>query len=134
MKKKLSSGIGLVFLLLLAIPVFADPVRESSELRARLSLTNSQNNTEILAFTSTSAANDAATLMQGSGNTLTFASYGRVPFYQILTIASNSSSHSSSALNSTAVPEPMSLFLLGSGLSAFALGLRKKKKNKLETV
>lgn len=128
MKKKLWLGVGIGVLLLLASPIFADPVRESQEIRARLSLTNIQNNTEIMAFTSTSSANDAANLMQGPDHTLTFASYGRVPFYQILTVSDNSASRSSASLTSSPVPEPMSLLLLGSGLTAFAIGLRRKNK------
>lgn len=128
MKKKLWSGVGIGILLLLATPIFADPISDTQEIRARLSLTNSQNNTEILVFTSTSAANNAANLMQDGGHTLTFASYGRVPFYKILTVANNGAKDSSSVLNSSPVPEPMSLLLLGSGLTAFAVGRRRKNK------
>lgn len=126
MKKKLRSGVGIGILLLLTTPIFADPIKDTPEIRARFITT--LNNIEIMAFTSTSAANNAANLMQGNGHTLTFASFGRVPFYKILTVTNNGARDSSSVLNSSPVPEPMSLLLLGSGLAAFAAGLRKKNK------
>ena len=127
MKMKLWSGLGAGILLLLSTPGFTDPIRNTQEVRARFT-TTTLDNTEIMGFTSTSAANDAANLMQGNGHTLTFASYGRVPYYQILTVTNNSVRDAGSVLNSSPVPEPMSLLLLGSGLTALAIGRRKKNK------
>lgn len=128
MKTQLRVGIVLGFVLLVATPIFANSIRETQDLRARLSLTDSRTNTEILVFTSTSSANDAMHLMQGQGNTLSFSSFGRVPFYQTLKV-SNVVGHSTNAssLPASSVPEPTSLLLLGSGLTALAVGLRKRR-------
>ncbi|HEX4946224.1 MAG TPA: PEP-CTERM sorting domain-containing protein [Blastocatellia bacterium] len=104
-----------------------------SEQGARWSWMDQSSDTMLLAFTSTFAAQQAAKQAENNGNSLSFASFGRVPFYQTLsysngiTTSSFTKSRSSSV---TSLPEPASLTLLGAGLAALAGGLRKKiKKN-----
>ena len=95
---------------------------------ARWSWTDQNSKTEVMAFTSTAAANNAATLMSGSGS-LSFATFGRVPFYQILTLTDQRAANSLTQSAPTAsLPEPATLTLLGVGLAALATGLRKKAK------
>jgi hypothetical protein len=101
----------------------------SNDLRARWSISDDRNKTAILAFTSTHSANTAASLMQNNGGTLSFAKFGRVPFYQFVTVSNDraaSSKPATSPKTATTLPEPTTLFLLGSGLAALAAGLRKR--------
>ncbi len=109
-------------------------VSESAhELGARWSWVDLTGKTEVMAFTSTAAANTAATLMNDRGGALSFASFGRVPFYQLLTLTNpvvTNSPNQSSARPSASIPEPTTLTLLGAGLAALAAGLRKKNKRK----
>ncbi len=103
----------------------------SHDLGARWSWVDRNNNTEVMAFTSTAAANNAATLMNGSGGSLSFATFGRVPFYQVLTLTNQAATNSltqSTPRPTASLPEPATLTLLGAGLAALATGLRKKNK------
>ena len=96
---------------------------------ARWSWIDQTGKTEIMAFTSTAAANNAAILMGRGGESLSFSNFGRVPFYQMLTINNQITSNSptsSGSRSTAALPEPTTLTLLGVGLAALAAGLRKK--------
>lgn len=103
----------------------------SHDMGARWSWADQKNKMEVMAFTSTAAVNNAATLMSSSGGSLSFASFGRVPFYQVLTltnqVATNSLTQTTSSPTAS-LPEPATLTLLGAGLAALAAGLRKKNK------
>ncbi len=103
----------------------------SHDLGARWSAVTQNGKTDVMAFTSTAAANNAATLMSSSGESLSFASFGRVPFYQVLTLTNQVAINSlipSSSGPTASLPEPATLTLLGAGLAALAAGLRKKTK------
>jgi hypothetical protein len=127
MNKRFWPGVVLGSFLLLSNSIFADSVRDTNEMRTRWSVADERNNTEILAFTSTFSANAAASLMEEHGRPLSFTSFGRVPFYQVATI-SHRGNLTSSSNSSTALPEPTSLLLLGSGLAALATRMRKQLK------
>ncbi len=87
------------------------------------------NQPDIMAFTSTFAANNAALLLGNSGNSLSFASFGRVPYYQMLTVTNQITTGQTTSSGPVAsLPEPATLTLLGAGLAALAAGLRKRKK------
>lgn len=106
----------------------------SHDVGARWSWVDRNGKTEIMAFTSTAAAQNAATLMNRSGESLSFANFGRVPFYQMLTVnnlVTPSSSTPSAPRPMASLPEPTTLTLLGAGLAALAAGIRRKNK-KLE--
>lgn len=100
-------------------------------LGARWSQIGQTAHTDLMGFTSTFAANNAAQLLSNNNNSLSFASFGRVPYYQMLTITNQLSTTSNKATPSSpsaSLPEPASLTLLGAGLAALAVGLRKRKK------
>ncbi len=103
----------------------------SHDMGARWSSVDQKTNTEIMAFTSTFAANNAAKLMGGNGNALSFANFGRVPFYQVLGATGEITTNATSQTTSrqvASIPEPMTLTLLGTGLAALAARLRKRNK------
>lgn len=118
MKKQLWLGVGLGILLFLATPLFANPIKETSdqisiqrtesavasqpngpykdrtetsetEVNSRWNWTDPRSSAEFLAFTSTYSANTAASLMQNNGNSLSFGGFGRVPFYQLLMVTND---------------------------------------------
>ena len=160
MKKQLWPGVGLGIVLFLATSGYANPIKEttenqfvlnhvvsdpankptgpynervetiSQEVKPRWSYTDSQNNVEVMAFTSTSSANAAASLLKNTGYSLSFSHFGRVPFYQILMITKDGNANSLTPTSNspvTTLPEPATLILLGSGLAVLAAGLRKRK-------
>ncbi|MBL8207205.1 MAG: PEP-CTERM sorting domain-containing protein [Blastocatellia bacterium] len=107
-------------------------VDAAQEVGARWSGLNRQNNSEVMAFTSTFAANNAAKLLGGDSGSLSFANFGRVPFYQVLALTNDINSTSlnkATSRPSASLPEPTTLALLGAGLAALAAGLRKKNKD-----
>ena len=95
---------------------------------ARWSWIDQTGKTEIMAFTSTAAANNAAILMGRGGESLSFSNFGRVPFYQMLTINNQITPNSPTSRSTASLPEPTTLTLLGVGLAALAAGLRKKNQ------
>lgn len=161
MKKQLWPGVGLGIFMFLATLTFAGSLKDTTELsplsqpssaasnlkptgpyRDRMD-TNSQeiqarwhgmdarNGAEIMGFSSTSAAQAAASLLQNQGYSLSFSSFGRAPFQQLLMVSKDGKVNSSTTTSSrpvTALPEPTTLLLLGSGLAALAAGLSKGKR------
>jgi hypothetical protein len=101
----------------------------SHDMGARWSWVDRNGNTELMAFTSTAAANNAATLMNNNGGSLSFASFGRVPFLTLTNQVTTNSLTQSTSNPTASLPEPATLTLLGAGLAALAAGLRKKNKN-----
>lgn len=103
---------------------------DPQSLGARWSQIGQTNQPDLLAFTSTFAANRAAVMLNHSGNSLSFASFGRVPYHQMLALTNQVSITSGKATpaSTASLPEPASLTLLGAGLAALAAGLRKRKK------
>ncbi len=103
----------------------------SHHMGARWSSVDQKTNTEIMAFTSTFTANNAAKLMGGNDSALSFANFGRVPFYQVLGATGEVTANVTSQATSrqvASVPEPMTLTLLGTGLAVMATKLRKRNK------
>ena len=103
----------------------------SHEMGARWSWVDQKSKIEVMVFTSTAAVNNAVTLMNGNGGSLSFASFGRVPFYQVLSLTSQSATNSLTQTTSrptASLPEPATLTLLGAGLAALAAGLRRRTK------
>lgn len=106
---------------------------DNKDMGARWSMLDRNSNTELMAFTSSFGANNAATLMGGNSASLSFARFGRVPFYQILSLTNDVNANSVTKSTNGAVaslPEPATLTLLGAGLATLAAGLRKKKSKK----
>lgn len=160
MKKQLWPGVGLGIIVLLATPIFAIPIKNSTEIsplpisatdpashqgtsinrdraginiqgiQARWQGTGVDNQTSYFGFSSTATANAAASFLQPQGYTLSFSTFGRTPFQQLLMVTKEPSVTTQPTPNSrptTALPEPTTLLLLGSGLAALAAGLRKRK-------
>jgi hypothetical protein len=97
---------------------------------ARWSQMGRDNQANLYAFTSTFAANNAALMMSQNGNSLSFASFGRVPYHQMISVTNQISGNTNKSSSPVAsLPEPATLTLLGAGLAALAAGLRKRKKN-----
>ncbi|MFN7928613.1 MAG: PEP-CTERM sorting domain-containing protein [Blastocatellia bacterium] len=153
MKKLLWPGVGFGVLVLLVTPIFASSLNDTSdlqlasnnkpagpyrdrtgsdspEIQARWRNLNTGNDAQVFGFSSTAAANAAASFMQNQGYTLSFSSFGRAPFQQLLLATKDGNVNAITTTTSrpvTALPEPTTLLLLGSGLAALAAGLRKRK-------
>ncbi len=102
----------------------------ANDVNARWGWVDPNGKTEIMAFTSSAAAQNAAALMSRNGESLSFTNFGRVPFHQMLTVNSQTPNGSGPAthLPTADLPEPATLTLLGAGLAALATGLRRKNK------
>lgn len=110
---------------------YRDRLNNAGERGARWSWMDQSNDSMLMAFTSTFAAQQAAKQMENSGNSLSFASFGRVPFYQTLSYTNGITTSGRTKPKSgpvASLPEPATLTLLGAGLAALAMGLRKKNK------
>ncbi len=89
----------------------------------------SDGQTSTYAFGTTSDFLNATNLMNDSAVSLSSVNYGRIPFQQLL-IVSTAGNGSSSSSPVAQLPEPASLILIGTGLAALGIGMRKKKVQK----
>ena len=154
MKKLLWSGVGLGIIVLLVAPIFAGSLNNTIELQplanhdlagpvqdrargntpedlARWRGTDANTNALLFGFSSTAAANAAASYLQNQGYALSFTQFGRAPFQQLLTVTKDGTANpltTTTPRSITALPEPTTLLLLGSGLAVIAAGLRKRKR------
>lgn len=71
---------------------------------------------------------NAANLMNDEAVSLSSVNFGRIPFQQLLIVSPAGSGNNSSPLSQ--IPEPASLILIGTGLAALGIGMKKRKSNK----
>ena len=80
------------------------------------------------AFGTTADFLNAANLMNDEAVSLSSVNFGRIPFQQLLIVSPAGSANNSSPLSQ--IPEPASLILIGTGLAALGIGMKKRKTNK----
>jgi PEP-CTERM motif len=90
----------------------------------------SNGDTKTYAFGTTSDFINATNLMNDNAVSLSSVNYGRIPFQQLLIVSTAGNNSSSSSAPVAQLPEPASLILIGTGLAALGMGMRKKKIKK----
>jgi PEP-CTERM motif len=80
------------------------------------------------AFGTTADFLNAANLMNDEAVSLSSVNFGRIPFQQLLIVSPGGNGNNSSPLSQ--IPEPASLILIGTGLAALGIGMKKRKTNK----
>ena len=85
----------------------------------------SNGDVKTYAFGNTSDLLNATTLLSDSTVSLSSVSFGRIPFQQLLIVTSRGNDPSSNPVSQ--VPEPASLILIGTGLAALGMGMKRKK-------
>ncbi len=80
------------------------------------------------AFSNTFDLLNATTLLSDTTVSLSSVSFGRIPFQQLLIVTSRGNDPSSAPISQ--VPEPASLILIGTGLAALGIGMKRKKTGK----
>lgn len=88
----------------------------------------SNGDVQTYAFGNTFDFLNATTLLSDTTVSLSSVSFGRIPFQQLLIVTSRGNDPSSNPVSQ--VPEPASLILIGTGLAALGVGMKRKKAKK----
>jgi PEP-CTERM motif len=88
----------------------------------------SNGDVKTYAFGNTFDLLNATTLLSDNTVSLSSVSFGRIPFQQLLIVTSRGNDPSSTPISQ--VPEPASLILIGTGLAALGMGMKRKKARK----
>ena len=80
------------------------------------------------AFGTTADFLNAANLMNDEAVSLSCVNFGRIPFQQLLIVSPGGSANNSNPLSQ--IPEPASLILIGTGLAALGIGMKKRRTSK----